>query len=192
MPLSLVAIAKRMDTHRFKANLLVVKRTPQTIGFFVNVNLPQDCLEDGTLDQKLEVIRQVIGEEFWIEIPQRKVRYSVSAAYLLTKANGEVKAWKCNFQPRGNSDNTLRHFDAYNPLNFKEEIRAATSDHHVRVALMRVNDDTDWHFLRLLSVIVNFQTICDAQHVYSNRLLDLYAQQRLRRRRAIAHTRYFD
>ena len=181
-----------MDTDRFKANSLVVKRTPQTIGFFVNVNLPQECLDDGTLDEKLDVVQQVISEEFSIEIPPRKVRYSISAAYLLTKANGEEKAWRGNFQPRGNSENALRHFDVYNPPTFKDEIRAATSDHHVRVALMRVNDDTAWHFLRLLSVIVNFQVVCDAQHAYSNRLLDGNAQQRLRRRRAVTHVRYFD
>lgn len=181
-----------MDTGRFKANSLVVKRTPETIGFYVNVNLPHECLADGTLDEKLNTVEEVIGEEFSAELPLRKVRYSVSAAYVLAKANGEEKAWRGNFQPRGNNDNTLRHFDAYNPQTFKEEIREATSDHRVRVALTRVNDDTAWHFLRLLSVIVNFQTVCGPQHVYSNRLLDPGARRRLQRRRAVAHVRYFD
>ena len=105
--MGLVAIKKRMDTDRFKANSLVVKRTPQTIGFFVNVNLPQECLEDGTLDDKLDIVQQVIGEEFSIEIPPQKVRYSISAAYLLTKANGDEKVWKGNFAPREDHNNTL-------------------------------------------------------------------------------------
>lgn len=181
-----------METDRFKANSLVIKRTPRTYGFFVNVNLPEVCLNDGTLDEKLDLIQQVIGTEFGIEIPEQKVRYSISAAFLLIKANGDEKLWRGNFQPRGQNDNTLKTFDAYNRFTFKEEVRRATSDHHVRVALTRVGDDTEWSFLRLLSVIINFQAVCNAEHDFSQRLLDNNAQTRLRRGRAVAHTSYFD
>ena len=185
------------ETHRFKANSLVIKSRPNnrkltTIGFYVNVNLPRECLEDGTLNEKLGFIREVMEEEFGEEIPRRKVRYYITAAFLLTKANGEEKCWTGNFQPRGNHDNTLKDVGDYNPLTFNEEVRTATRDHYVRAALTRVGDDTEWQFSRLASVILNFQTLCTAQHAYSNRLLDSNARARLRRRRAVAHTRYFD
>lgn len=187
------------ETDRFKANTLVIKSRHGTnrknldrIGFYVNVNLPRECLEDGTLDEKLDFIRGVMEEEFGEEIPPRKVRYYITAAFLLTKANGEEKCWTGNFQPKGNHDNTLRDVADYDPMTFNQEVRTATRDHYVRTALTRVGDDTEWQFFRLASVILNFQVICRGDHGYSNRLLDSNARARLRRRRAVLHTRYFD
>ena len=180
------------ELDRFKANSLVVKRDQHTYGFYVNVNLPRDCLEDGTLDEKLERIKQVIGDEFEIEIPRLEVRYSITAAFLLTKANGEEKLWKGNFQPRGNIDNTLKPFSVYDSTSFNEEFRRATRDNYVRAALTRIGDDTEWSFFRVLSFIVNFQVICGVDHVFSQQLFDLNARSRLRRRRAVTHTRYFE
>lgn len=182
---------KELD--RFKANILVVKRGPTTLGIFVNVNLPESCLDDGSLDDKLQLIQEVVGSEFGREIAEQKLRYSISAAYILTNnRTGQEQLWVGNFQPRGNVDNNLRQFDLYRSTSFNQEVRQATRADYVRATLTRVGDDTQWTFGRLLSAVINFQAVCDRHHVFSNRLLDANAISRLRRSRAITHVRYFD
>jgi hypothetical protein len=86
------------------------------------------------------------------------VHFQLTAVYnLVHTVTNAVRVWTGSFFPRGNSIASLTTFVAFEPETFVNFVQRQTTREFIENKLKANNQDSNWEFDSLISVIVNSQ-----------------------------------
>ena len=126
----------------------------------LNFNLPKSMVEDDephSLEQGLSDVANLLDQEFFPE----PVYYQVTASYNLRhRHTGDERLFTGSFMPKSSQMSSLSGpiFRLFQKPTFYREVREFTTPENILSCLeWPEDDDSDWSFLSLSSVILNCQ-----------------------------------
>lgn len=148
---------------RFKVNGLIVPvRGSDHFVYALNFNLPAEDLENpDRANELLESVQTCIEDEFPTEIGIGEVYFRITASYILTHvATKEPRLWQGSFQPRTTQEHNILSNRLFSPDTFGRTAGEAVSPERVVRKLKLGNENSNWIFNKLRSVIISFQAKC--------------------------------
>lgn len=125
-----------------------------------NVNIPEDIIDDVNERRDiLERTRSLIDDDF----PNIPVYYQITACYdLMNKVTGFTVRWTGSFFSENNGPSQLTPFQRFESGTFVDT--SFDNCENVRERLTWTNEDTQWVFHELVSVIFNFNINVRSNH----------------------------
>jgi len=125
-----------------------------------NVNVPERIVnDDNEYPLVLERIRDLLIAEFQVDNNVGPIYYQITATYYLVhKISGASRVWTGSFFPKGNSPAQLAPFRQFDPANFVNHVLQNTTPESIEAKLNWTEQDSNWQFDSLASVIINAQT----------------------------------
>ena len=136
----------------------------------INFNLPKVVVEDRQteLPQRLGQIVNFLRDNFASET----IYYQLSSSYWIQKRNTEdIRRWVGSFFAKNTAAASISGaaFIEFNPRTFVREGLDNLRGEHIRSVLTVNFLDSAWHFVDLISVVVNCQLVVPADHPFITR-----------------------
>lgn len=148
----------------------------------INFNLPKLVVEDRQVElpHRLEQIANFLTAHFAAET----IYYQISSSYWIQKRNTEdIRRWVGSFfaKDTGAASISGAQFLIFNPRTFVTEGLDNLRGEHIRSVLTVNFLDSAWHFVDLISVVINCQLVVPINHPFVTRH-DLGSVRRHQRR----------
>jgi hypothetical protein len=174
------------DTLKCDSTVLQNSRDGRNVILLLNFNLPRATVEEREEDLPLR-LTQI--QQFWEKhFQSQEVYYQMSASYWLQhRTNGDLKRWVGSFFARESRAASLtgNTFLKFSPSTFVQQGLDSLLPHNVEQSLTVNFLDSSWHFVGLISVIVNSQILVPVNHpfILQHGFLQQTSQRRNRRHR---------
>ena len=142
---------------------------PQRFLVIFNVNIPEHIVYGGgngggqdSYPAVLERVREFLKTEY---SNVNEIYYQITATYYLVhKISGDTRLWTGSFFPKSSAVARLAPFQRFNEITFVNHVTQNTTRESVEAKLNWTDQDSNWQFDRLASVIINAQANVTPSH----------------------------
>jgi len=161
------------SNQHIKVDITSVDATDGSYLLLLNFNLPKTVVEDNVPVSKVQVLNDIVTylEKHFSNL---NIYYQVTASYNLTnKETGDKRLFTGSFCPSSANQASLSGpvFVTYSRDNFSVQVQSFTTEENILNCLQWPSggggdDNSDWEFSDLVSVIINCQVLVQSSHLF--------------------------
>ena len=157
------------SNQHIKVDITSVDATDSSYLLLLNFNLPKTVVEDNVPLSQAQVLNDIVAylEKHFSNL---NIYYQISASYNLTsKKTGDKRLFTGSFCPSSANQASLSGpvFITYSRDNFSVQVQSCTTGENIFNCLQWPSDEnSDWEFSDLVSVIINCQVIVKSSHLF--------------------------